>query len=194
MAAVGCRRSPGSSLNPRPAVRDPERGCLSANLWESLCHHSSSLTNASWKHWALVGHGDSSQAAHCLCPCPGQYQQREHRLGQQRLASVGLGPGRWAGSQQSMPVPGNLAVAGQGSAVGLPCSGVIRGSLGSFIEKHASGRGWRLGRVLLYPRSTSSKREGVLLLLRSLQHLKRPIQMSWSRHSGGQGFRYGPPW
>lgn len=34
LTAMGCRRSPGSSLNPRPAIRDPERSCLSVNLWE----------------------------------------------------------------------------------------------------------------------------------------------------------------
>lgn len=113
-------------------------------------------------------------------PCPGQYQWRECRLGQQRLASDGLGPDRWAGSQLSMPMPGNLAVAGQGSTVGLPCSGVICGSLVSFIEKHVPRRGWRLGRG-------AQKLEGVLLLPRSLWHPKKPTQMSRRRHSNGQG-------
>ena len=98
-----------------------------------------------------VGPGDSSQAAHGLCPYPGQYRQRECRLGQQRLASVGLGPSRWAGSQHSMPVPGNLAVAGQGSTVGPPCSGVICGSLVPFIEKQVPGRGWESGEGPVIP-------------------------------------------
>lgn len=158
LAAVGCRRSPGSSLNPGRAVRDPERRLpLHHPLETALPFVKPSLADASWKLWAPVGHGDSSQAAHCMCPCPGQYQQKECRLGQQRLAGVGLGPGRWAGSQHSVPVPGNLAVAGQESTVGLPRSGVICGSLlVSLIEKHITGRGWRPGRVLLYPRSTEA--------------------------------------
>lgn len=80
-----------------------------------------------------------------------------------------------------------------GSTVGPPCSEVICGSLASFIEKHVLGRGWRLGRVLLYRRCTQ-KLDRVLLLPRSLQHLKRSTQMSWSRHSGGQGLCQGQPW
>lgn len=149
LAAVGCRRSPGSSLNPGPRIRDPERRLpLCQPLGIALPFIKPSFANASCKLWVPVGHGDSSQAVHCLCPCPGQYQWKEYRLGQQRLASVGLGPGRWAGSQHSTPVPGSLALAGQGSTVGLPCSGVICGSLVSFIEKHVPRRGWRLGRGL----------------------------------------------
>lgn len=183
LAAVGCRRSPGSSLNPRPPIRDPERRLpLCQPLGIALPFIKPSFADASWKLWVPVGHGDSSQDAHCLCPCPGQYQWRGCRLGQQRLTRDSLGPGRWARSQPSMPVPGNLAVAGQGSTVGLPGSEVICGSLISFIEKHAPGRGWRLGRG-------AQKLEGVLLLLRSLWHLKRPTQMSRSRYSDGQGLR-----
>lgn len=69
--------------------------------------------------------------------------QGKCRLGQQRLASFGPGPGRWADSQHSMPVPGNLAVAGQESTVGLPCSGAICGSQVSFMEKHPHRKVWR---------------------------------------------------
>lgn len=65
------------------------------------------------------------------------------RLGQQRLASFGPGPGRWADSQHSMPVPGNLAVAGQESTVGLPRFGAICGSQVSFMEKHPHRKVWR---------------------------------------------------
>lgn len=119
MAAMGCRRSPGFSLNPRPPIRDPERRLpLCQPLGIALSFIKPSFANASRKLWVPVGHGDSSQDAYCLCPCPGQYQWRECRLGQQRLASVGLVTGRWAGSQPSMPVLGNLAVAGQGKHCG----------------------------------------------------------------------------
>lgn len=84
MAAVGCGRSPSSSLlvNHRPTRRDPKRRLpLWPPLGMALPSIKPSLANASWKFWATVGHGDSSQAAHCLCPCPSWRQQREVQTG-----------------------------------------------------------------------------------------------------------------
>lgn len=170
-------------LSPRPAIRDPERRLpLRGALEIALPFIKPSLANASWKLWAPVGPSDSSQAAHYLCPYPGRHQQKECRLGQWRSASFGLGHGRWAGSQYSVPVLGNLAGAGQESTVGLPCSGAICGSLVSFTEKHPYRRVWRGS---CYTPSLCSTLG---------DPLKCPgAQMSWSRHSSGPEPRKGQP-
>lgn len=75
--------------NPGPTMRDPERRPpLCPPLGMTWPFIKPSLAKASWKLWATVGHSDSSQAAHCLCPCPGRRQHREVQTGSAEVGQL----------------------------------------------------------------------------------------------------------
>lgn len=97
--------------NPGPTMRDPERRPpLCPPLGMTWPFIKPSLAKASWKLWATVGHSDSSQAAHCLCPCPGRRQHREVQTGSAEVGQLWSWPwqvGRQPASHASAGKPGS---------------------------------------------------------------------------------------
>lgn len=154
MTAVGCRRSPGSSLNPRPAIRDPERSCLSTfgnSFTIYQAQHCKCFLETLGPLWVLV------TALRLLMACA------------PTLASIGRGSADWVSRGWPALV---LAPAG-GQAANIPCQCretwqlLARGALWVRPAQESSVAPWflslrskylgeagSLGRGLLYPRCT----------------------------------------